>query len=32
MGVHYSSATDLWSTPQDLFDTLDEIREMARGL
>jgi phage N-6-adenine-methyltransferase len=24
MGVHYSSATDLWSTPQDLFDQLDE--------
>lgn len=22
MGVHYSSATDLWSTPQDLFDEL----------
>lgn len=23
MDVHYSSATDLWSTPQDLFDLLD---------
>ena len=23
MGVHYSSATDLWSTPQGLFDLLD---------
>ena len=23
MGVHYSSETDLWSTPQDLFDELD---------
>lgn len=23
MGVHYSSATDLWATPQDLFDQLD---------
>lgn len=23
MGVHYSSSTDLWSTPQDLFDELD---------
>lgn len=24
MDVHYSSATDLWSTPQDLFDELDK--------
>jgi phage N-6-adenine-methyltransferase len=24
MDVHYSSATDLWSTPQDLFDTLND--------
>lgn len=23
MAVHYSSATDLWSTPQEFFDTLD---------
>ena len=24
MNVHFSSATDLWSTPQDLFDRLNE--------
>lgn len=24
MNVHFSSATDLWSTPQDFFDALDE--------
>ena len=25
LGVHFSSATDQWATPQDLFDTLNKI-------